>query len=170
MNYIISIAITFILGVISGVFIIPRIRGLYVERCRPLEIKPTNKIISVSKNGDNWNEEFFVYLINNSESPYYDINIVSEFPKDIDLSMLPEKFNTVSLGGKENGVSVGLDFMLGLENKKGMGVAQTVINNIGPNEKNKIKVIINKKGYKKDFNLKFKITNFNKIPKPVFKK
>jgi len=170
MNYIIDIAIIIGITIVLEVFIIPRIRILYVEKWRPLEIKPTNKRISVSKNGDNWNEEFFVYLINNSESPYYDVNIVSEFPKDIDLSMLPEKFNTVSLGGKENGVSVGLDFMLVLENEQGMGVAQTVINNIGPNERNKIKVIVNKKGYKKDFNLRFKITNFNKIPKPVLKK
>jgi len=150
MNYIIGIVISIGISIILGIFI-PKIRNLYVEKSRPLEIKPTNKRISFSKNGNNWNEEFFVYLINNSDSPYYDINIVSsEFPKDIDLSMLPEKINTVSLGSKENGVYVGRDFMLVIEKTEETRVAQTVINNIGPNEKNKIKVII-ENAYSDDF-------------------
>lgn len=150
---------------------IPKIRDLYIEKSKPLEIKPPNKKISVSENGDNWNEEFFIYLINHTENAYYDINIISEFPKDIDLSILSEKSDVVSFGSKGGRIFIGSDFMLGLENKeKGVKIAQTVINNIGPNEKKKIKVIVNKKDYKKSFNLEFKITNFNKVPKPVLNK
>ena len=150
--------------------------GKSYEQClcgksKPLEIKPINKKLSVLENGNNWNEEFFIYLINHSKNPHYDINVISEFPKGLNVSILPEKSDVVSLGTRENGISMGIDFMLGLENKeKGIGVAQTVINNIGPNEIKKVKVSVKKNDYRKNFNMKFTLGNFSKIPKPIMER
>ena len=164
MNYIISLA----LSIVLGVYLIPKIRDFYIEKSKPLEIRPTNKKISGSENGNNWNEEFFIYLINHSKNPFYDINVISKFPKDIDISILPQKQDEVFLGTRGNRISVGLDFMLTMEdNENELKTAQTVINNIGPGEKIKIKVTINKKNYKRNFNLLFSIKTFSKIPKPI---
>jgi len=168
--------ITFFIGimatVIIGLFPNP-IRDFFIEKWgEPLKIKPSSKEILFSKNGDNWNEQFFVYLINNTNHTYYDINIISEFPDSIDISILPESPSEFSqIGQKNAGFMIGSDFIIGMKNEeKGTKITQTVINNVGPDEKKKIKVIINKNNYNKDFSLKFKVSNFNRNPKPIFNK
>lgn len=161
-----------VVGILVSVFPNP-IRDFILERIgRQIQIKPKRKILTCSENGENWNEEFFVYLTNNTNNTYYDINIGSEFPNSVDVSILPEnsgEFSTIRAKGGE--ISMGTDFMLsGLNKEKGTKIVQTVINNIGPNEKKKIKVVVDKKDYNKNFRLEFKVGGFGKGPKPIFNK
>jgi len=161
-----------VIGILVSVFPNP-IRDFVLERIgRPIQIKPKQKDLLFSANGDNWNEEFFVYLTNNTNNTYYDVNIISEFPNSVDVDILPENSDEFSaIGSKGGGGFVGADFMLAGENReKGTKVIQTVINNIGPNEKKKIKVVVNKKSYSKNFRLEFKVGDFKKIPKSILNK
>ncbi len=166
MNYVIAAIISIILSVL----IIPKIRDLYIEHSKPLEIKPAYKNISATKGQNIWNQEFFIYLINHSKNPYYDINISSEFPKGITVSILPEKSDIITIGSTESGISMGVDFMLNLENiEKGTGSTQTVINNIDPNETKKIKVSVSNNNSQNNFNMKFVLGKFSTIPKQILK-
>ena len=165
---IIGILITIIVGIFPN-----PIRDFILEWIgRPLQIKPKQKDILFSKDGDNWSENFFVYLTNNTNNTYYDINIISEFPNSIDIDILPENSDEFSVIGSKNGkIFIGSDFMLAGENKeKRTKIVQTVINNVGPNEKKKIKVVVNKKDYNKNFRLEFKVGGFNKISKSILNK
>jgi hypothetical protein len=170
MNYLTMVFSLFLVPIVLGVFVIPIIRDLYKEK-NPLEIKPKGKKIFASENGNNWNEEFFIYLINHSKSPYYNIYIISEFPKGLNISILPEKSDIVSLGARESGISMGVDFMLSLEDKeRNIGITQTVMNNIGPNETKKVKISIKKNDYKKGFDIRFVLGKFSNLPKPIMGK
>ncbi len=165
-----------VLGIIATIYfaLFPNpIRDFIIERWgNPLEINPAEKEIRFSADGNNWNEDFFVYLINKTSNSYYDINITSEFPNPIDISVLPVDSNEFSTINSGNGtISIGSDFMIAGEIKeKGTEIIQTVINNIGPNETKKIKVAVNKKNYNQNFRLEFKVSGFNKTPKPIFNK
>ena len=168
---VIGILITIIFGVVS-IFPNP-IRDFILEWIgRPLQIKPKQKDILFSEDGDNWSESFFVYLTNNTNNTYYDINIISEFPNSIDIDILPENSDEFSaIGSKDGKIFIGSAFMLAGEIKeKRAKIVQTVINNIGPNEKKKIKVVVNKKDYNKNFRLEFKVGGFNKVPKSILNK
>jgi len=172
---IVGIIITIIVGIVGiiiGIFPNP-IRDFFIEKCgRPVKIQPSSKKILFAKNGDNWNEEFFVYLINKTSHSYYDINIVSEFPDSINIKIFPESTNEFSLlGTKDAGIMVGSDLLIeGINKEKGTKIVQTVINNVGPSEKKKIKVFIDKNKYNINFLLEFRVSNFNKNPKPILKK
>ena len=168
---VIGILITIIVGIV-GIFPNP-IRDFILEWIgRPLQIKPKQKDILFSKDGDNWSEKIFVYLTNNTNNTYYDINIISEFPNSIDIDILPENSDEFSVIGSKGGkIFIGSDFMLAGENKeKRTKIVQTVINNIGPNKKKKIKIVVNKKDYNENFRLEFKVGGFNKIPKSILNK
>ena len=161
-----------VIAIIVGLFPNP-IRDFFIEKWgKPLEIRPSSKEILFAKNGDNWNEDFFVYLINNTNHSYYDINIISEFPDPVDVSILPEGPSEFSLiGTKDAGIMMGSDFQInGVNKEKGTKIVQTVINNISPNEKKKIKVSIDKNNYNKDLLLEFRVSGFSKTPKPILNK
>ena len=165
---VIGIFITLIVGIFPN-----PIRDYILERIgRPLQITPKQKDILFSEDGDNWSEIFFVYLTNNTNNTYYDINIISEFPNSIDIDILPENSDEFSvIESKDGKIFIGSDFMLAGENKeKRAKIVQTVINNIGPNEKKKIRVVVNKKDYKKNFRVEFKVDGFNKISKSILSK
>jgi hypothetical protein len=136
----------------------------------PLEINPAEKGILLSADANNWNEEFFIYLNNKTSNTYYDINITSEFPNATDVSILPVDSNEfTSLEAGNGTISIGTDFAIfGVIKESGMKITQTVINNIGPNETKKIKVSVNTKNYNQNFRLSFKVSGFNKTPKPIF--
>lgn len=159
---------------IAIVSILPSsIRDFILEHIHlSLQIKPNKKNILFSKDGNNWNEEYFVYLVNNTNDTYYDINIAAKYPNPIDVDIFPENSNEFStIGLKDGQISVGLDFMLcGEKSETKEKVVQTVINNIGPKEKKKIKVIINKNDYDKNFCLELKVGGFSKTAKPVLSK
>lgn len=165
---VISILITIIVGTFPN-----PIRDFILEWIgRPLQIKPKKKDILFSEDGDNWSEIFFVYLTNNTNNTYYDINIISEFPNSINIDILPENPDEFSgIESKDGKIFIGSDFMLAGENKeKRAKIVQTVINNIGPNEKKKIRVVVNKKDYSKNFRLEFKVGGFNKNSKSILNK
>lgn len=168
---VIGILITIIVGIVS-IFPNPIRDFIFEWLGRPLQIKPKQKDILFSEDGDSWSEIFFVYLTNNTNNTYYDINIISEFPNSIDIDILPENSDEFSvIGSKDGKIFIGSDFMLAGENKeKRTKIVQTVINNIGPNEKKKIKVVVNKKDYNKNFRLEFKVGGFNKISKSILNK
>jgi hypothetical protein len=161
-----------IVTIIVGIFPNP-IRDFILERIgKSLQIKPRKKDILFSEDGNNWSETFFVYLTNNTNNTYYDISIISEFPSSIEVDILPENSSEFSgVGSKDGKMFIGLDFMLAGEIKeKKAKIVQTVINNIGPNEKKKIKVVVNKRDYSKNFRLKFKVSGFSKTSKPILNK
>ncbi len=138
-----------------------------------LSIEPSKKHIAFSKTGDNWNEEFYVYLVNHSDKTFYDVNIALDYPKYIGVSFMPEEQSaTMKLGTETNNKSIGADFMIlyGEDEEVGLIGGQTVINNIGPGEKKKIKVKVTKKASGEDFDLKFKIDNYSNDPKPILGK
>lgn len=176
MEFIVGILIGIIgiiITIIIGLFLNP-IRDFFIEKWgRPLEIQPSSKEILFSANGNNWNEEFFVYLVNNTSRSYYGIQIFLEFPDSIDISIFPESSSEEFslIGTKKAGIMVGPDFSINGTNKeKGTKVVETVINNIGPGEKKKIKVSIDKNNYNKNFPLEFQVSRFDKNPKPILNK
>lgn len=165
-----------VLGILATVYfaLFPNpLRDFFIERWgSPLVINPSEKDILCSPDGNNWNEEFFAYLINKTSHSYYDINITSEFPRSIDISVLPVDSNEFSTIKSRNGaIAIGSDFMLAGENAEtGDKFVQTVINNIAPNKTKKIVVTINKRDYIQNFRLELKVSGFSKTPKPIFNK
>lgn len=158
-----------IIGIFVSVFPNP-IRDYVIERLGiQLSVKPKRKDIHCSTDGNNWNEEFYIYLTNNTSNTYYDINVVSEYPNSIEVNIFPEDNNEFSaLESTQGQVFVGSGFVLCGEIKEHKTkIVQSVINNIGPNEKKKLKVIVNKKDDNKNCCLEFKVGGFNKNPKPL---
>ncbi len=149
---------------------IPGISYLY-RKCKPLEIKPNKKKILCSKTGNNWDEEFFVYLINYTKSSYYDINIISYYPKDVKVDIFPEISEFTFMGDEKGGLKIGTDFIIGGEDKeRNENFNQIVINNINPAGERKIKIDVKKNNHIDDFIVRFKIEKFSKEPKSIFKK
>ena len=135
----------------------------------PIDIQPSSKTINFSPDGNNWDEDFFIYLKNNTIYTYYNICIFSEFPDAINVDIFPEDSGEdSSIVSKKAGINVGSDFSLsGVHNGAGTKWTQTVINNIGPNITKKIRINVKKGVYKKNLNLEFKINNFSREPKPI---
>ena len=159
-------------GIVVGIFPNP-VRDFFIEMWKkPLQISPSSKKVFFSPDEINWNECFYIYLTNKTGHTYYDINITSEFPSIISIDIMPEQASEFSLIGSENaGLMVGSDFMVAMENKENeMRIISTVINNIGPNETKKIKIVIKKGNYYKNFKLNFKVNGFSKNPKPILNK
>ncbi|MBU1036814.1 hypothetical protein KKF32_02110 [Patescibacteria group bacterium] len=142
------------INIIIFVFLIPSfiwcLKWIY-RKCKPLKISPSSRKILTSKDGDNYSEEFFIYLINHTQRTYYDISIISKFPKGIVLSTYPEPATHGDCG-------------ISCE-----GSDQVIINNIRAKGQVKIKVNVDKNKYNKNFILKFKITNFSKTAKSVYR-
>lgn len=168
----IGIIVTVFISVSLIPFVIWFVNWVY-RNFKPLKISPGSKRILASKDGNNYNEEFFIYLINYTQRAYYDINITSEFPKDVTLDIYPEQsdFDVTLLGSKNGGVYIGKDFIINGKIPTGeMNSTQLVINNIGAKGQIKMKVNIHKGKYNKDFIVKFKIGNFSKIAKSSYTK
>jgi len=164
----VGILVSVLIAVVGIIYPIP-IHDFFIEKWgSPLEIKPSSKDIFFSRDGNNWDEDFYAYLINNTSNTYYGVQIVVDFPNSVDVTVIsdvPGEFSM--LGTKNNGISVSSDFVIVGEGKNGTNMNMTVINNIGPNEKKKFKIIIDKNDYKNNFRLDLKINRFNKEPKPI---
>ena len=160
--------VLFIIGIVFS----NQIHDFFVEKIlkRPLKIQPSQKLVVSSKNDDGWNEEFFVYLTNRTNQTYYDINISAMFPNSVDVDLLPTNpSGVVDIKTSTGAISKGADFIIGTGDKYGRTKSSlTVINNVGPQETKKIKVIVNKQNLDKNFNLVFKINNFSDTPKSIF--
>jgi len=130
-----------------------------------IKISPGAKIINCQSPSYR-KESYYVYLTNKSSNPIYDINVVATYPKEVEVSIMPEEQETQPLGN----LRVGTSFIIsGYNQKDGAGVQETIINNLGANETKKLKVEIDKKNYYKDFKLKLKATFRSRTPKPILK-
>ena len=149
---------------------VPGLGKWLYTKYRPLEIKPSKKEVILPS--DNWNEDFFTYLVNHTNNTYYGVQIAIEFPKNIDVSIIPEEKDFSLLGAKNKGFLVGNNFSIGLENEN-KGITQAIINNIGPEEKLSIKIVVNKKYNDSSVDsilLNFKIDKYSKEPKSILRK
>lgn len=128
-----------------------------------IKISPVTKQIIC--NSESWRKEsYYVYLTNRSSNPIYDINVVAAYPKEVEVTIMPEEQEMRSLGKPK----IGTTFVIsGTDQDKGEGTQETIINNLGANETKKLIVEINKKNYLKDFKLRLKAIFHSRTPKPI---
>ena len=144
-------------------FLIFSIKYLWNNRFFVIKISPAVK--NINCNSESYRKEsYYVYLTNQSSNPIYDINVVTTYPKEVEVSIMPEEQETQPLGN----FKVGTSFIIsGYTKDKGVGVQETIINNLGVNETKKLQVKVDKKNYYKDFKLRLKATFRSRIPKPI---
>lgn len=153
----------FITSVIIPVLFI-LISYVWYNHISVLKITPEVKYISCS-NKSYRRETFYVYLTNNSSNPIYDINVISHHPREVDVSIYPDKGHseTIPFGN----INMGTSFSIHGYDLKNVGFSQTVINNLAPKETIKLSVEINKKDYYNNFTLKTEAKFNSKTPKPI---
>jgi len=113
-------------------------------------------------------ENFYVYLLNKSSNPIYDINLSVFHPKGVEVRAYPEGKTPEEQKLGNHIIVDSSSFQLhfnSAKNKNESGV-QTVINNLAPKETVKIRIEIDKKDYYKSFKLKLKAKFNSRIPKP----
>ena len=155
-----SVLITCI--VIPLLFIL--VNYLWYNYISVLKIAPKVKDINCTS-GSYRKEIFYVYLTNNSSNPIYDVNVTAYYPKEVNVSVHPEKGQTemIPIGNLSMGTSFSI---IGYDNKN-LGFSQTIINNLAPKEIVKFKVEVDKKDYYNNFKLTTKATFNSKTPKPI---
>ena len=158
------------ISIVIGIIVIPwlvfyGIPYLWNNYILVINISPKTKNI-ICSNSQFRKETFYVYLTNNSSNPIYDINVISHHPREVDVSIYPEKGHpeTVPLGN----INMGTSFSIHGYDLKNVGFSQTVINNLAPKETVKLKVEVNEKDYLNNFELRTEVTSWSKTPKPIF--
>ena len=153
-----------------GVVVIPWLVFYVLPNCwnnniSVIKISPKTKNI-ICDNRQYRKETFYVYLSNNSSNPIYDINVISHHPKEVGVTIFPEKGRPESV--PFGSMNVGTTFAISGYDTKNLGFTQTVINNLAPKETIKLSVEIDKKDYYNNFELRTEAKFNSKTPKPIF--
>jgi hypothetical protein len=139
-------------------------RYLWNNHIFVVKISPKTKEI-ICDSSQYRKETFYVYLANNGSRPIYEIHVISHHPKEVSVTLYPDKERTESV--KLGSVSIGTAFVLVGYDEKNLGLTDTVINNLAPHETIKLSVEIDKKNYYKNFELRTEAKFNSKIPKPI---
>src|SRR3989338_781219 len=70
--------------------LIPLIPYLWNNYFSVIKISPVTKMINCQSPSYR-KESYYVYLTNKSSNPIYDINVLTTYPKEVEVSIMPEE-------------------------------------------------------------------------------